>query len=362
MLSWFRKPTERPSSIHAPWQAGQYVTYVLNRDDGTWAAFALRVLGQADDGTWVIRGDFKTVGGECHVWFRSNPKAEPGGFDPVPAQQQLGRRFLPEGDSPDAWLARPEMQVTLAINLFLVRSAPAALAALSQPGRPARHACGIDVVYPFVSAAPNFMKHHDLNPRVPITGVAGMTVNGTQHPIAVTSFGCSDPQADVTGYDDFVDWSHFQPTRHDGFTVTYPATWFLLPQKTDNPHETLLAGQFGGNSCATTFSVRLRSGHPEDLRTHQQDTLARLRTPSDDLTPDPQPLRFTPGSEGVAGTYSTPGIVGLSRSVLFPSSDGARLAQLTLFGCARRSHPDRENRLASLAPAFQTILESMRFT
>jgi hypothetical protein len=353
---------DRPAAIHPPWQTGQYVTYVLDRDDGTWAAFALRVLGQDDTGVWVIRGDFKTVGGECHVWFRSGPAGEQGGFDPAPVQQQLGRRFLPEDDSPNAWLAQPEMQITLALNLFLVRQMPAAIDALAQPGRPARHACGIDTVYPFVSWAPNFQKHHDLCPRVPVTGVAGVTVDGTRNPIAVTSFGCNDPHAATYTFDDWVDWSHVQPTRHQGFSLCYPATWFLLPTQSKTPGETLYFAQLGGNTCAVSFSVSLRSGTPDDLRKHQQETLARLRTPGNDLTPDPQPLRFAAGSEGIAGTWARPGIVGVYRTALFPSPDGTRLAHINLFGCVSRNHPDREGRLASMAPAFGAILESMQFT
>jgi hypothetical protein len=358
--------TSSPASVHAPWQPGQYVTYVLTRGDGSWAAFALRVLGQAEDGAWVIRGDFKTVGGECHVWFRSDPNAAADAMDPVPARQQAGRNTLPADDPPDNWLARPDMQITLALNVLLVGRSTAALEALRQPGRPASHACGIDVVWPFVSPAIKYEKHHDLSPRVPVTGVAGMTVNGKDNPIWLTSFGRNDPQyAGPAAYEDHVDWSHFEPTVHDGFTVSYPATWFLLPQPQLAERagdETLLVAQLGGNTCAASFSVSLRGGSPEDLRRYRQETLARLRTRGGDLTPDPAPLRFAGGAEGVAADYATPGIVGLSRNALYPSEDGGRLAHVSLFGCVSRSHPRRDARLAEMGPAFGAILESMRLT
>ena len=55
-----------------PWRAGQYVTYFLDRDDGLWTAFALRVLGQTKDKAWALCGDFKTgarsIGIDGAVW------------------------------------------------------------------------------------------------------------------------------------------------------------------------------------------------------------------------------------------------------------------------------------------------------
>jgi hypothetical protein len=248
------------------------------------------------------------------------------------------------------------------MNLFLLRRAPEAIDAILQPGRPANYGCGINVVHPFLSAAPHFQKHHDLSPLVPVTGVAGMSIDGKRNPIAVTSFGCNDPNASPSGFNDHMDWSRCQPTRHEGFTITYPATWFLLPQQGSEAGETTLFAQLGGNTCAVSFSVRLRSGSAEELQKHEQETLARLRTLGNDLTPDPQPLRFGPGSEGVSGAMANQGIVGAFRSVLFSDPDGGRLAQVTLFGCVSRSHPDREARLAGMGPAFHSILESMRFT
>ncbi|WP_437677814.1 hypothetical protein [Sorangium sp. So ce131] len=51
------------------------MTYFLERDDGGWVAFALRLLGRADDGSWMVGADFKNPAGEIAVWFRQERDA-----------------------------------------------------------------------------------------------------------------------------------------------------------------------------------------------------------------------------------------------------------------------------------------------
>jgi hypothetical protein len=46
---------------------------------------------------------------------------------------------------------------------------------------------------------------------------------------------------------------------------------------------------------------------------------------------------------------------------LYPSPDGQRLAQVTLYGCVWRNRADRETRLTEMAAAFHGVLRSMRF-
>src|SRR5262249_45712392 len=92
MSNWFRKlwGPKRPS-LHPPRQAGQYVTYYLEYEDGGWVAFALCLLGQTDDGAWILCGDFKTPLGEGTTWFRCDPNAPPDVQDVVPVKEELIR-------------------------------------------------------------------------------------------------------------------------------------------------------------------------------------------------------------------------------------------------------------------------------
>ena len=151
------------------------------------------------------------------------------------------------------------------MNIFFVRAVSAALDTLTKPGHAAKHACGIDTVYPFVNAAPTFQKHHDISPRVPITGVAGVT--NQRH--LQSSGGDVVRVQRSTG-----DRVHVRRLRglvtrpahcYYGFTLTYPATWFLLPQQSNTPGEMLLIAQVGGNTNAVTMSMSFLSGSPADL-------------------------------------------------------------------------------------------------
>jgi hypothetical protein len=70
--------------IHPRWRVGQYVSYFLERGDGSWTAFTIRIVNRPDDGAWVLIADFKTASGESTAWFGSNPQATAEVVDPVP--------------------------------------------------------------------------------------------------------------------------------------------------------------------------------------------------------------------------------------------------------------------------------------
>src|SRR5262245_32590000 len=136
----FRWSSLRPRKLHAihpEWRVGQYVTYFLERSDGTWTAFAIRIEAQTEDGAWILRGDFKTSRGESTEWLRSDPRAKANDIDPVPLGREVGRHMPAE--TPEQLADDPSMQLSLAMNLLLVRRDSTAVTALDSRPRPVQY-------------------------------------------------------------------------------------------------------------------------------------------------------------------------------------------------------------------------------
>src|SRR5690348_16852102 len=113
MLDWLFKKGAAPQRppLHPPWSTGQYVTYFLERENGSWTAMALRVRGQMEDGAWVLSADLKTRNGECTAWFRSDPSAPAEAMDPVPGRVEHIRGAPISADaSVEQLVEKPEMQ------------------------------------------------------------------------------------------------------------------------------------------------------------------------------------------------------------------------------------------------------------
>lgn len=91
-MRWLDRITgSKRREVHPPWKAGPYVTYFLERQEGSWTAMALRLRGQMKDGSWALSADIKTSAGECTAWFRSDPAADGDPFDPFPEAAELVR-------------------------------------------------------------------------------------------------------------------------------------------------------------------------------------------------------------------------------------------------------------------------------
>jgi hypothetical protein len=131
-----------PEAIHPPWQAGQYLTYFMERDDGSWVACCQRALGQLQNGAWALQADLKTAVGEHAVYFRCDPPDAPNGMDaPVRFQtlRELAAASPSDPNSPPAgWLDRPDTLATLFMNVVLVRRSAAAREALRGEAGPSR--------------------------------------------------------------------------------------------------------------------------------------------------------------------------------------------------------------------------------
>ena len=372
MLNWFRKKWGSSPSIHPLWQAGQYVTYILEYEDGDWVAFALRLMGQTKDGYWILSGDFKTPLGEGTTLFGCNPNAVPNVPDVVPVREELIRISPIDADDPKRMQQDPMLKSSLAMNLLLARRSSAALERLQSSPRSVAYPCGIDQVYSFIMPGPGYQKHHDLSPRVPLTGVACLSIDGGKNPMTVTSFGLNDPNAQVTSYDDFVDLSHLTQVVHDGFTLRYPATWFLRAKSREEEDEELEAGlqayflHAGGNSCTATLSVRLQRGTPDDITRQREALLSLHRVPQEGsmgrLSPR-QGVRFQleGNAQGFVEDLDNAWIAGFAYSGVYCTDVGDRLAHVRLFGCISKQNPRLTTTLTEMEPVFRAIVESFRF-
>jgi hypothetical protein len=370
LLGSKNEPTPPALAIHPPWMVGQYVTYVLERDDRSWTALAIQIVARTDDGKWILTGDVKTVAGECRQWMRSDPDAPADTPDPVPGRVDILRRspgYVEETEDFERVFALPEMQTALPFNLLFPRCSPAAREALRGPAQWRRYPCGIDRVHTFVSPAPGYQKHHYLNPRVMITGIACLATDGDGNPTTATSFGLRAPNSPAQPpYDDWIDYSHRQAVHHEDFWLTYPATWFLQPQPQNDGSSRTLATTQGGNSNAFSLFVTIERGTAEVLSRSRVEKIQRLNdqsiTPQGALIPDtmavPPSLRH---GDAFRQSFRNPEIDGLHWVGLFGRGEDGHLAAVSAFGCVSKASPRRHEALDEMDDAARLILESFRW-
>jgi hypothetical protein len=199
-----RTPHRRPPQPHPPLAAGQYVSYVQDRGDETWWSCHMTVLGQAEDGRWAVLALGREPAFDASVRLALDPSPVKGRQEVVP----LGLGVV-RGEPPTGGLGSMG-HVAMAINLLTPARVPTACEALSATPVPVLYPCEIDEVFPLIDPwrEAGYDKQHDLSPRVPITGLAGTTIVGTNNHIQVTSFGCGNPETPLPGYDDHIDFSH----------------------------------------------------------------------------------------------------------------------------------------------------------
>jgi hypothetical protein len=369
MFDWFKKKIEpAPTMIHPPWRNGQYVTYFLDRNDGFWAAISIHVVA-FEEGAWILRAFFKTRAGECAMWFISRPDSPANDMDPIPGKSETLRK-VPLVQSPEEEMhENPQNTTALAMNLLMVRRWPKAAQCLNEAPRQVSYPCGIREAHLLVTTVgPNYDKHHDLNPRVMITGVACLAVNGHENPMTATSYGCMDPN-DAMGdiFEDFIDFGHAKPTVHVEFTLTYPATWFLLPSKTEvGSNEINYRAQLGGVTCAGSLTVNLFRGSKEQLEAKRAELIARIGGtgpgPVGQLRPRKNaPIKLEGNAWSVVSDMSNPGIDGLICAGLFMSPTGDCLALVNGFGCIAKKNPRCAETLVEMERAFRQVVESFQF-
>jgi hypothetical protein len=345
-----------------PWCAGQYVTYFLERSDKSWTAIALRVQGQTQDGFWVISADFKTRSGESRAYIRANPNA-----DSIPEFFSLSRIQIIRG-GPISDICKwdhPDYQLTIALNLFAHTRGQYDEVVLRSPAHPVDYPCGIDRAYSLVMDR----YHHDLNPRVLITGVASMSVPRGQNELAVTSLGCNNPTEYKAGtFDDFIDFSHPIRVDHDCFSLTYPATWFLQSdvQHATDTNRRYSRAIFGGNTCAGVLSVTLFRGDDAQISAEREIIRNRIREFPKGAT-SAIPFDSTDASAEVGNfescgfDFSDNATKSITTIGLFCSEDRLRLAQVNVTCCIAKANPRGAETLERMRTASREIIQTFQF-
>lgn len=378
MLQWLRNLVGEKPLVHPPWRPGQYVTYYLEREEGSWTAMALRLIGQLPDGGWVLSIDLKTTVGECTSVFRFDKKDSAKGPGYVPGPDKVIRGpAMSDEMSPEQLVLHPQTQTAMALNLLLVRRVPSAKEALRGTARKVSLPCGIEAAHLLITDGPAYKKHHDLCPRVMLTGVACLSIDGGKNPITVTSFGWLDSQGSMPdSYDDFVDFSHPKRIDHDGFAVTYPATWFLRresepePQEAERepgPPESYYSARLGGNTCSALFSVTIVSGTAQQLAAEHAKIIERIEKLAGDTRMHltlraPSGLHLTGDAKGYEFDFNQPAIAGYSTIGVFRDEVSGRLAEVHLFGCIARANPRRDATLSEMRSTYSQILQSFQLT
>ena len=343
------------------------MTYYLERGDGTWTAFVIRLMRQTDEGAWILHTDFKTSRGESSMWFRSDPDAASHDLDPVPIRTELIRGS--DANTHAEVRDDPRNQSPLAMNLLWVRRFPNAIGALREAPRHVQYPCGITRVHCLITPGAGYDKHHDLNPHVLVTGVACLSINDGQNPMIATSFGLSDPTVPApSSYDDFVDFSHHKLVSHEGFSLSYPATWFLRPQGTRQDRETTVEDYFaqvGGVSCACSLSVSLRRGSHDRLTAIRSEMISYLSATIEGPMGRLHPRRRREGRPTSGDVFSfqldNPGIDGVAFTAVAMDPSGLILAQVDAFGCVAKGNPLRESTVRQMSDVLPHIVSSVRF-
>ncbi|WP_156338650.1 hypothetical protein [Chondromyces crocatus] len=362
-------PSSRPA-LHPAWREGQYVTYVLTRDDGSWAALAMSLVSWSEERRLLLV-DVKDETGDGTVFIRPDPYGAP---DPEDISAEL-RREAAGGKEVDFHVAdNPGFLAPLALNLLLVRDLPYLSEVLQRPPRKVGHPCGLETCHRVISEGTGYEKHHDMNPAVPLTGVACLSVDGKRNPLTVTSFGVRDGSTWEPGSaDDFVDLSHPKPTEHRGFTMTYPATWFLRSEG-EEAEETELADaaleegerayrvQLGGPSCALALSLSVFKGAPEEVAAMRASESTSVEVVEGWARHEEAPLALE--ERGVGAMFTRVDGANTCRAVraVLWNEAGDVLTTFTASGAVVSARADCEEVLSAMERVLGEAVESFRFT
>ena len=339
------------TQAHPPWQAGDYADYVLERDDGSWMAFHLRLM-KPEGSIWPLLAYTKTEHTDGTVLFRCDDRAPAEQFQVHPVRIGTSRG---DGSSDDG----PMVGATLIMNLMIPRLATRAREALGGQSTPVDGACGIDRIWNFISDGPGYQKHHYLSPKVPITGVAAMFTDGTHNPLSLVACGNNDGETKPGIYSDYVDLSRHKTIHHDGFELAYPASWHLQTLNHQAEGQIDLVAQMGGNSCAANLGIAIIDGPAATARERaaflervSRSTDTVIRRPPEAME-NPQVLLADLRGERIDGVL-------IHAMHQHPSED--RLIIVRLFGCILKTSPRRNAVLTDFEETFRTIQATFRFS
>lgn len=326
-------------------------------------AFLLHVIGQRSDGMWGYEVRGKEASHETLLLLLHAPGKPLSEYGwPMPAAQggaevRRGTVADPQGD--------PLAHAVRIGNLFGGATPPEGPKALARPPLATRLPCGITEVYPARFAIPfSPDRYVELNRSIPITGVARDSFAGEEERgLVLTSFGASkEPIPDSW---DYVDLDHVQRCDYDGFSVAYPATWFLDPTPESTERDRILGFVHGGGSCAIAFMMRVeRQVFPAEAEARHRELLAESagrRLPPDIRSIQQTTKPMTGGGQFflVEGEGRRTREVNLAVVLQLPATNETAFIGLHL--SVSKGHPDLARMLGEIPALGERIGSSFEF-
>jgi len=263
LLSLFIIPLWSAPLQYLPWQEGQYVTYYAQFKD-SWETYKFDLLMKLDHNAWLLMAQVNNSEQTFLILFRAKERWERKknsfSLTPLRSASLRGAKLTLFGLS--HYTAR-------FMNLFNVRQMY--LRHLKKKKKfvfkPVSSGFQeISRVRVFNDYWPEFKytRHYRLHRKVPILGIFGYTISDGRA-LTMTSFGRSTRDlASYTPFPTYIDFSHSVPHDHSGFSMRYPASWFLEPVKSSNKR--FFMCNLGGNIHAASFSVQLLNGKRNVMR------------------------------------------------------------------------------------------------
>jgi hypothetical protein len=258
------------------WQEGMYVEYLMEWEDGSWESYRYFLHGKDKEGDWILS---LTVKSPEHTEVmltkltRPNPKDE---FPIKVTKNKTLRGTISEKYKKSLWIMlaneinsweyyKDEIKKGEKNNLKVETS---------------DYGCGIDRVAVYEDKWDEFgyIKYHDFNPAIPITGKAGIRTNDKRFTMKVLSYGRNTRDSNYQAQPDYIDFSHLKEVKYDDFTLTFPASWVLGKQRDDKQYKNYGTFHFkryilGGNThyAFMVVSIQERSKYEEVRRKLQGD-------------------------------------------------------------------------------------------
>lgn len=347
----------------APLSPGQYVSYYGERSDGNWMAFLICVIAQRSDGMWGYEVRGKEASHETLLLLLHAPGKPLSEYGwPMPAAQ--GGAEVRRGTVSDQQ-GSPLAHAVRIGNLFGGATPPEGPKALARPPVAARLPCGITEVYPARFAIPfSPDRYVELNRSIPITGVARDTFAGEEERgLVLTSFGSSkEPIPDSW---DYLDLDHVQRCDYDGFSVAYPATWFLDPSPVSTERDRIYGSVLGGCSCAIGFMVQVeRQAIRAETEARHRELLAEsaARPRAADLRGVQHTTKpMAGGGQFFLAEGETRRTREMDVAVVLQSPETNETALIGLHLSASKGHPDLARMLAEIPALGERIGSSFQF-
>jgi hypothetical protein len=357
------QPSVSPPSATPPLAEGQYVTYYEERPDGRWTAFLIDVIAQRSDGMWGYEVRGKEASHETLLLLLHAPGKPASEYGlPMPGQGGMEVRRGTVSDQQ----GEPLFQAVRIGNLFGGSGPHGDRERMSHSPIVTQLPCGITKVYPSQFAIPfGPDRYVELNRRIPITGVARDSFAGAEKGgLVLTSLGSSgDP---LLRSWDYVDLNHVQRCEYDGFSVAYPATWFLDPTHDSSLDRVVYGMRRGGGSCVVGMLVTIeRHDGPEFEARHRE----LLEASGGDLGADKVPLKplsrkvldRSGGGQLFVAQKSDWQITWMEARAVLQSPTTHQVVLLQVLLCAANAHPDLTEMVSRIPTLAETIACSFEF-